>query len=205
MSASDRPRVDTEAGQGDETFLARWSRRKAESRIEAIPAVAPAPPEATAPEPPLAVEPTAHEPARELPDIDQLGEDSDYSAFLTPGVDANLRRRALRKLFASPKFNEFDGLDTYRDDFTQFPALGAIVTADMRHHVERLAQKALEGVAAEPPPDEATTATTGTTATTAVLVEPPPAALPAPDEPCLGTPDEPSTPTPDEEDDDSPA
>jgi hypothetical protein len=47
-------------------------------------------------------------------------------------------------LFASPKFNVFDGLDTYRDDFTSFPALGSVVTADMRYQVERLAKKALE-------------------------------------------------------------
>jgi hypothetical protein len=77
----------------------------------------------------------------QLPDIEQLGQDSDYSAFLTPGVDAELRKRALRKLFHSPKFNTFDGLDTYRDDFTAFPALGDVVTADMRHQLERIAAK----------------------------------------------------------------
>jgi hypothetical protein len=79
-----------------------------------------------------------------LPDLDQLDQDSDYSAFLAPGVDAELRRRALRKLFCSPKFNTFDGLDTYRDDFTSFPALGDVVTADMRHHLERLAKRLVE-------------------------------------------------------------
>jgi hypothetical protein len=77
----------------------------------------------------------------ELPDLEQLDQDSDYSAFLTPGVDAALRKRALRKLFSSPKFNVFDGLDTYRDDFTSFPPLGDVVTADMRHHLERLAKE----------------------------------------------------------------
>ena len=40
----------------------------------------------------------------------------------------------------------FDGLDTYRDDYTQFPALGSIVTADMRHHVERLARKVADAL-----------------------------------------------------------
>ena len=82
----------------------------------------------------------------ELPDLESMDQDSDYSAFLAPGVEQSLRQRALRKLFASPKFNVFDGLDTYRDDFTSFPALGDIVTADMRHQAERLARKALSAL-----------------------------------------------------------
>jgi hypothetical protein len=149
----------TGADEGHESFLARWSRRKTDARREPAPAVepsataAPAPDEST----PLAtsaatatvtVAPpatTAVEPAPvPLPDLATLGEDSDYSAFLSPGVDAGLRKLALRKLFASPKFNVFDGLDTYRDDYTSFPALGDVVTADMRHQIERLAAKAAE-------------------------------------------------------------
>jgi hypothetical protein len=164
---STREPGDTGPAPGaDENFLSRWSRRKAQARAEprepeptptsvtATGPVAPAPasdaPAAGAPGR-TGVEDAVTDaanvtaaPAIELPDIDSLGEDSDYSAFLTPGVDADLRRRALRKLFSSPKFNVFDGLDTYRDDFTEFPALGSVVTADMRYHVERLAQKVVE-------------------------------------------------------------
>jgi hypothetical protein len=150
----------------DESFLSRWSRRKAEARaveppasdpvaVDPAPSAAASAPVAEPPaEGPAAQVPTGHAagprmaaapaPAIELPDLDRLGEDSDYSAFLTPGVDADLRRRALRKLFSSPKFNVFDGLDTYRDDYTSFPALGSVVTADMRYHVERLAKKVVE-------------------------------------------------------------
>jgi Protein of unknown function (DUF3306) len=123
----------------------------------------------------------AEPPRVELPDLDLLGQDSDYSAFLAPGVDLSLRRRALRKLFASPKFNVFDGLDTYRDDFTSFPALGDIVTADMRHQVERFARQALENLdgnaADEPVPAIAahTTADPTTTRSTAVTTAPAPA------------------------------
>ena len=66
-----------------------------------------------------------------------------------------MRKRALRKLFQSPKFNVFDGLDTYRGDFTSFPALGDVVTADMRYHLERaareLAARAEAAVLHEPP------------------------------------------------------
>ena len=152
----------------DESFLSRWSRRKAEARtVEPAPsaplavdpgsaAVEPAlgasPPGEASAAPVPASDPAdprmaaAPAPTIELPDLDRLGEDSDYSAFLTPGVDADLRRRALRQLFSSPKFNVFDGLDTYRDDYTSFPALGSVVTADMRYHVERLAKKVAEAL-----------------------------------------------------------
>jgi hypothetical protein len=125
-----------------EPFLQRWSKRKAQARtgvdeqdVEPVQAVSTVPPgvpdvEQVPPEPVV------------LPDLDSLGEDSDYSAFLAPGVDENLRRLALRKLFRSPKFNVCDGLDDYCEDFTQFEALGDLVTADMKHHLERAARAA---------------------------------------------------------------
>ncbi len=149
----------TGADEGHESFLSRWSRRKADARREPAPAVeqpataAPAARESTPPATnaatavvtaPLPATPATEPVPVQLPDLATLGEDSDYSAFLTPGVDAGLRKLALRKLFSSPKFNVFDGLDTYRDDFRSFPALGDVVTADMRHQIERLAAKAAE-------------------------------------------------------------
>lgn len=141
-----------DGGDGRETFVERWSRLKQQSRE--APASVATTPTAAAPASVPSAAPGAP-PAVELPDLAQLDQDSDYSAFLTPGVDADLRRRALRQLFSSPKFNVFDGLDTYRDDFRNFAPLGDVVTADMRHHVERLAREAgkvLEASAAEAPP-----------------------------------------------------
>jgi hypothetical protein len=147
---------------GEESFLGRWSRLKAQSReLEASQAVAPEESDGDA-APAVVDEPSADvpPPAVELPDLDLLDQDSDYSAFLTPGVDSALRKRALRKLFSSPKFNVFDGLDTYRDDFTSFPPLGEVVTADMRHHLERIAKEIAarteeDAAAAAPPAAEA--------------------------------------------------
>ena len=138
---------------GEESFLGRWSRLKAKSRErETSPAEAPEAGDGDAAPAVLAEAPAEVEPpAVELPDLELLDQDSDYSAFLTPGVDAALRKRALRKLFGSPKFNVFDGLDTYRDDFTDFPALGTVVTADMRHHLERIA-KEIAARTQDPPP-----------------------------------------------------
>jgi hypothetical protein len=171
MSGRNPP--DTPAATDDEPFLGRWSRLKAQAREREAPATLPEDEQAAAPSPvPLADSPPAAEsPPVELPDLDQLGEDSDYSAFLAQGVDADLRKRALRKLFHSPKFNVFDGLDTYRDDFTRFPALGSVVTADMRHQLERaareLAARAERALTRDAPATD--------TATPAVTHEPPPA------------------------------
>lgn len=137
---------ETTAQATDESFLGRWSRLKAEARgCEPRPV---APVDAGGNEPLTSTaadvaQRSGTPPGPSLPDLDQLGEDSDYSAFLAPDVDADLRRSALRKLFHSPKFNVFDGLDTYRDDFTSFPALGDIVTADMRHRLEQAARELL--------------------------------------------------------------
>jgi hypothetical protein len=128
-----------------EPFLERWSRRKAEARagLDEAPAAAdePAagPRDGSDPAAPAAVE---------LPDLDSLDQDSDYSAFMAQGVDESLRRQALRKLFRSPKFNVCDGLDDYCGDYTRFEQLGDVVTADMRFQLERAA-KAAERLLAE--------------------------------------------------------
>jgi hypothetical protein len=144
---SDEKEAGAAGESAQEPFLRRWSRRKAEVRSGAD--VEPDPPSAEAD----SAGPTGPEgeagavgEALELPDLDTLGEDSDYSAFMSPGVDAELRRKALRKLFASPKFNVIDDMDDYCGDFTQFESLGGIVTADMKHQMERLARAAAEAL-----------------------------------------------------------
>ena len=93
----------------------------------------------------------------DMPPIDTLDENSDYRGFLSPGVSEGLRRRALRKLFMSAVFNVRDGLDDYDEDFTNFEALGDIVTSDMRHQAEaesRRARQAQADSGPEDPPEE---------------------------------------------------
>ena len=144
MSKREPDAADRDAA--DEPFLQRWSRLKSATRGPE--------PSATQPDDATSLSPLAQaqsapprsaesaEPAGiELPDLESLGPDSDYSAFLGPDVDVSLRRAALRKLFRSPKFNVCDGLDDYCGDFTQFAPLAGIVTADMRHHAERAARE----------------------------------------------------------------
>jgi hypothetical protein len=135
----------------DEPFLARWSRRKQEAReqaqaspdtepvAEAAPGAASAAPPADAP---LQQEPEPRVLTDEdMPPIESLTDDADYSGFLSAGVSEVLRRQALRRLFSSPKFNVTDGLDDFAEDYTQFAPLGDVVTADMKHRMERLLDK----------------------------------------------------------------
>lgn len=154
-----------EEGAVDEPFLRRWSRLKADSASRPADAAVPAPlPEGGAEPAPAAAqgasEPEALPPGDEdMPAIETLGEDSDFSAFMSPRVSAALRKQALRQLFRSPKFNVISELDDYIDDYRNFPALGDIVTSDMKHAAARLIEKQLKE-------SEATAAVTGTEAAT---------------------------------------
>ena len=112
-----------------ESLLARWSRRKrqiaqpGEEVADADdsspsgelrgPATSPSGEDAPQPQPGDA----------DMPPLESLGPESDYSGFMSPGVSEELRRLALRKLFHSPLFNVTDGLDDYDDDFTSFAVL----------------------------------------------------------------------------------
>jgi hypothetical protein len=107
--------------------LRRWSRRKLDATraSEAADAASPlAPPAATSASIPISTTsgaPAAPTPevAPALPPVESLTIDSDFAAFLQPHVDESLKRQALKKLFADPRFNVMDGLDTYIDDYTK--------------------------------------------------------------------------------------
>lgn len=140
-----------------DSFLSRWSRRKAEAREkerqeETLALSLDDAPEETAapaladPECPPAAAPTAEddEPL-ELPDIDSLTADSDYTVFLRDKVPAALRKQALRKLWRSdPVLANLDGLNDYDEDFRNPAVTGAAV---------RTAYNALRGYA-RPEDDE---------------------------------------------------
>jgi hypothetical protein len=123
-----------------ESFLARWSRRKLAAEREAEqPAESLAPDAAAALSAKdgspgvAAVEPvpapvSGRDPAATtevpLPPIESLdGLRSDYQAFFQQPVADELRRAALKKLFADPHFNQMDMMDVYVDDYTQFEPL----------------------------------------------------------------------------------
>lgn len=60
------------------------------------------------------------EPPPTLADVAALTRDSDFSRFVKPGVDEDVKRAAMKKLFFSdPHFNTMDGLDVYIDDYSK--------------------------------------------------------------------------------------
>lgn len=122
-----------------EDLLQRWSRRKTAARIQAEESVE------------IETVPADIPAGIELPPLESLQEHSDVSGFLSPEVSRDLRRLALKKLFHLPKFNITDGLDDYDEDYRNFAALGDIITADMRHHLQRAAEEAKQALLDDEP------------------------------------------------------
>ena len=108
---------DEDKKSAGQAFLSRWSQRKQQTREQ--PPVAQSA-DGTAP------------PLPKLPAVDELTMESDFSAFMHPKVDAELRRTALKKLFSDPHFNVMDGLDTYIDDYSKPDPLPAGMLAGLR-------------------------------------------------------------------------
>lgn len=54
-----------------------------------------------------------------LPDPETLEAGSDFTGYMVPGVSSALRRRALKRLWATGNYNVRDGLDDYDLDYTQ--------------------------------------------------------------------------------------
>ena len=105
----------------DEHFLRRWSRLRQADRPPKEQPVAEPTGESASPESTKALPEAggAEGTSAELPDIESLDKDSDFTVFLKDGVPERLRGLALRKLWRSnPAFAVIDGLDDYDDDFT---------------------------------------------------------------------------------------
>ena len=147
--------------QDKENPLSRWSRLKREAAREAeapkpaqkaVPGAAPRVPETPMPE---------------LPPLDQLTPDSDFSGYMDPRVDERLRRLALKKLFSDPRLNIVDGLDDFAEDFTLLEDLPQEMVAKLEHVRRTLRrpdpeqekeaepeQKVAQAVEAGPPQDD---------------------------------------------------
>ena len=139
----------------DEGFLRRWARRKTEVQARAAPLPEPAF------DAPIAAPAPAPMPLPTMDDVAQLTSDSDFSAFVARGVDAAVRRTALKKLFADPHFNTMDRLDVYIDDYTKPSPVSEAMLASLEHAKRALRQAvdAVDELTAddEPPGDTDTT------------------------------------------------
>lgn len=116
-------------------FIKRWSRRKIEAKLEISEDITEDKNSAI----PVPVESVVEEykTDADMPPIDQLTEESDFSDFLSPGVSEALCKLALRKLFHLPFMNIVDGLDDYAEDYSSFAPLGNIIPQEMRRMLER--------------------------------------------------------------------
>jgi hypothetical protein len=110
---------DKTVPRGQEPFLDRWSRRKAEGRQETPPAA-------------REQDAAARTPPPELPPVEKLTFDSDYRAFFHPKVSEDTRRAALKKLFSDPSFNIMDRLDVYIDDYSKTEPIPPAMLAGLR-------------------------------------------------------------------------
>ncbi len=98
----------------DKEFLKRWSEAKLTDK------------EATPEQPVAEVEQPS--PPPDLPDVDGLDGESDYTPFLAEGVPEELANRALRKLWRSdPAISALDGLNDYDDDYTSLGIVETVV------------------------------------------------------------------------------
>jgi hypothetical protein len=115
---------------GNDSFIARWSRRKLRAREDAptvaveksrlVQPVPPAPPDdlkATGVTPVTDAPQANTQP--DLPAVESLTPESDFGPFMQPGVDSRLRNQALKTLFRDPAFNVMDRLDIYIDDYSK--------------------------------------------------------------------------------------
>lgn len=168
------------ASDADTGFLSRWSRRKVQARQGETPAerdvpadpiapvaAAPATPTpqtpatvAAQPAQPIVPRPAASDsstPATTVPpptlaDVAALTRESDFSRFVAPDVEGEVKNAALKKLFGDPHFNVMDGLDVYIDDYSKPDPLPASM-------VRQMAQAAFLGlIEPEPQPTQAAAA-----------------------------------------------
>ncbi|MFC7515579.1 DUF3306 domain-containing protein [Herbaspirillum sp. GCM10030257] len=112
-----------------ESFFARWSKRNAEAAEEKQAAIA-VPASVSVSQP---VTDALPKPPPTIEDVATLTSDSDFTPFVARGVDENVRRSAMKKLFTDPHFNVMDGLDVYIEDYNKFDPIPPAMLAALNH------------------------------------------------------------------------
>jgi hypothetical protein len=99
--------------QDKENFLGRWSRLKKEQVQEQLKEQGRLEAEKSVPQ-----KAESQDEPPELPALDKLTPQSEFSGFMHPKVGDALRRAALKKLFSDPHFNIPDPYEAYSGDWT---------------------------------------------------------------------------------------
>ena len=144
--------ADARDAGSEEKFLDRWARRKqadqqGEAMVEPRSVSSATELAESHTETPVEQEEQQLLTDADMPSIDSLDGDSDFSVFMSPGVSEPLRTQALRKLFHLPAFNVTDGLNDYDEDYTRFAGLGNVVTQEMQRMLKRELEAEVEAEA----------------------------------------------------------
>ena len=144
------------AGDGDDGFLGRWSRRKRAAAEQAAPPAAPQPAPNVAPEP--ALPPDAEPELVEPPSLELIDKDFDLAHWLKQNVPESWKRAALRRAWESdPAISGY--LDPARDYALDWntpggaPGYGPLSASD---NVEEMVAN-IFGKQPEPPAESAAT------------------------------------------------
>lgn len=159
-----------------ENFLSRWSRRK-RSEPERREAEDRRVDEELAAERGIAEAPAEAAPAKvpaDLPAIETLTAESDFSRFMRPDVPLATRTAAVKKLFTDPHFNLMDGLDIYIDDYTKADPIPAAMLRDLAQSrmLKLFDDEPEDKAVAEAPPGEASALVDTDAATPAIEAAP---------------------------------
>jgi hypothetical protein len=111
-----------------EDFFNRWATR--EKNLAQAPLAAD---ESTMEASPAAAKSSVEQAVPGMEDVVRLNDESDFSVFMRQGVDENVKRSAMKKLFSNPHFNVMDRLDIYIDDYSQPDPLPPGMLAALRH------------------------------------------------------------------------
>jgi hypothetical protein len=131
----------------NESFLARWSRRKRDAATAERNRLSPETTEDRAPHATARTAASAEETGplvdlASLPPIESIGAGSDIRAFLAPGVAADLARAALRRAWsADPAIRDFIGLSENSWDFTApggVPGFGSMTMEEVQRVLGQL-------------------------------------------------------------------
>ncbi len=111
-----------------DSFLSRWSRLKRREEAPGIsPEMEPEPAPPPTETPPTEILAETLDVLKDLPSLESLTAESDFTPFLRNGVPETLHRQALRKLWLSdPVYANDDGLKDYAGDYTSLFS-GAVV------------------------------------------------------------------------------
>jgi hypothetical protein len=149
----------------------------------------------TSPHPPFSP-PSPDAAPRTLPTIDDiaaLGPDSDFSAFVSQGVDKAVQRLAMKKLFSDPHFSILDGLDVYIDDYNKADPISAAMLASLEHSKSVFARMLNDETGTKAVPGDAPGAGAGPSVPAADGTPDSPTAGRKPDDPASGSdPDDPA-------------